>query len=61
MKKFLFPAILVLFFVAILSLVIFHKEKGSYVFGSLLPLSGEVDAYGKRLSSLIHRTRKMLL
>lgn len=49
MKKYLFPAILVLFLVAVLSLVLFHKEKGSYVFGSLLPLSGQVSAYGEMM------------
>ena len=49
MKKYLFPAILVLFLVAILSLIFFHKEKGSYVFGSLLPLAGQVSAYGEMM------------
>lgn len=49
MKKYLFSAILVLFIVAIFSLVFCHKEKGSYVFGSLLPLSGQVSAYGEMM------------
>ena len=49
MKKYLFPAILVLFLFAVFSLVFYHKEKGSYVFGSLLPLSGQVSAYGEMM------------
>ena len=49
MKKYLFSAILVLFLVAIFSLMFFHKEKGSYVFGSLLPLSGQVSVYGEMM------------
>lgn len=49
MKKYLFPAILVLFLVAVLTLVFFQKEKGGYVFGSLLPLSGQVSVYGEMM------------
>lgn len=48
-KKFLFPAILGLFLVGIISLVFFHKEKGDYVFGSILPLSGQVSVYGEMM------------
>lgn len=49
MKKYLFPTIIALFLVAIFSLVFCHKEKGTYVFGSLLPLSGQVSAYGEMM------------
>ena len=49
MKKYLFPAILVAFVLATLFLVFGQKEKGNYVFGSLLPLSGQVTAYGEMM------------
>ena len=49
MKKYLFPAILVLALAALLFLVFHRKEKGEYVFGSLLPLSGQVAAYGEMM------------
>lgn len=38
-----------LFLVTTFFLVLCHREKGSYVFGSLLPLSGQVSAYGEMM------------
>lgn len=57
MKKYLIPAISVLLIAAVISLVLCHKEKESYEFGSLLPLSGVVSVYGQ----MIQRGQMMAL
>lgn len=49
MKRYLFPAILIIFIFATLFIVFSQKEKGLYVFGSMLPLSGQVSAYGEMM------------